>query len=313
MENIDDWPDLIARQHGIVSVPQLREHGVTASAIRANVRAARWTGSHTGVYATFTGPFSPDARRWAAVLACSPCALSHGTAAVVLGLRPPGDDHDTVHLTRPYGLSAVRADGVAVHRSRAFAHLVVPGSEPPVVSRPHTVVDLAVAEPTPRAAMAVLLHLLVTTNVSPDDVRTAMELRRPPRWRRALLAALEYAEGGVTSVLEARWALDVERAHGLPGPTRQFPVPVDGRGRDEDLVYVHDGVEVVVRLDGRRFHAAQAVNLVDRRRANAAELAGRRHLVYGWPEITETPCLAARELAAVLRCDYVACERCRSS
>ena len=152
----------------------------------------------------------------------------------------------------------------------------------------------------------------MTTVLTPDEVRKVIDVRQPRRWKNAMLDALRYAEDGVTSALEARWALDVERAHGLPAPVRQFPVTVDGVGRKEDLLYRYGGREAIVRLDGRRYHAVQSVTLTDRRRANTAELSGRAHLVYGWPEVTGTPCLAAREVATVLGCGLRPCERCGS-
>ncbi|MDQ5855117.1 MAG: hypothetical protein M3302_02085, partial [Actinomycetota bacterium] len=39
----------------------------------------------------------------------------------------------------------------------------------------------------------------------------------------------------------------------------------------------------------------------DRRRDNAAELAGRARLVFGWRDLREDPCGATREVLAVLR------------
>ena len=313
METIDDWTILLAGQAGIVTRPQLLARGITDDTVRAHVAAGRWVPVLTGIHATFTGPLSPAARQWAAVLACWPGALSHDTAAEVLGLRPAGSGDGRLHVTRPFGRSTFRTDGLdglAVHRSRAFAHLVRPGDGVPVVSLAHTAVDLAVAEPTATAGMRSMLRSLVTSSLTTDQVRAAIELRRPRRWKQALLDALSYAEGGVTSVLEAQWTVDVEAAHRLPPPRRQVAVDVDRRRRLEDLLYRHGDREVVVRLDGRRFHAVESVNQLDRRRANAAELAGRRHLVYGWPEVTERPCVAAREVAAVLGCGFAACVRC---
>jgi hypothetical protein len=102
---------------------------------------------------------------------------------------------------------------------------------------------------------------------------------------------------GVSSVLEADWALDVESAHGLPAPTRQFPVVVDGRHHAEDLLYATPGGVLLVRLDGWRYHADRRTARLDRARDNAAELAHRARMVFGWEEVHQEPCTAAAMVA----------------
>jgi len=162
----------------------------------------------------------------------------------------------------------------------------------------------------------VRLHCLTVTRLRTAAVRAAIEALPPRRWKRALLDAVRYAEEGVTSALESLYALDVEEAHGLPRAERQVPVLVDGVERYEDLIYRVGEQEVVVRLDGRRHHADEATTIIDRRRGNAAEVAGRAHLSYGWPEVRRSACATAREVFTVLVArghteDFVACERCR--
>lgn len=322
----EGWRDLIEQQCGIATRRQALAHGWTQSAIRANVRAGRWQPVHDGVLALFTGPLTEAARRWAAVLARHPAALSHDTAGELWFFRRPDPDRP-IHVTVPYGASASPRRGVVVHRSRAFAHTVVEGLELPVVGRAHTAVDLAVAEPTPKVAMATLLHCVTVTSLAPELVRASIDVRRPRRYRDPLLAALGYATDGVRSKLEAVYALEVEEAHGLPRGERQVPVVVDGIVRYEDILYrIGDdraggkgdrAGEVIVRLDGFRYHADRVTALVDRRRDLAAELAGRGRVVFGYEETLRDPCARARDLDAVLRRRgwtgaLRACERCWS-
>jgi hypothetical protein len=106
---------------------------------------------------------------------------------------------------------------------------------------------------------------------------------------------------GVQSALEYRYAIDVERAHGLPAARRQSPVVVDGRTLWEDCDYSGCGVPLIVRLDGRRYHAGAEFAFRDRRRDNAAELDNRPRLVYGWDEVSGDACGVAGEVATVLR------------
>jgi len=59
-------------------------------------------------------------------------------------------------------------------------------------------------------------------------------------------------------------------------------------------------LRVTVRLDGREYHSHPNVAFRDRRRDNAAELAGRARLVFGWRDIKEDACGAARDVLTVL-------------
>jgi hypothetical protein len=143
-------------------------------------------------------------------------------------------------------------------------------------------------------------------------------LMRPPRrYRRALAAAVELVRTGVQSVLEELYAVEVEQAHGLPVATRQAPFVVDGVTLYEDATYDHVGVPLTVRLDGRT-HLRADVAWRDRRRDNAAELAGRSRLTFGWRDLAHDPCAGAREVVAVLqrwgwRGDVRRCGRCGGS
>ena len=122
----------------------------------------------------------------------------------------------------------------------------------------------------------------------------------PYRCRRALADAVALLADGVQSALEYRYAVDVEKAHGLPSALRQGPVTVDGRTLYEDCMYDSSGYALTVRLDGRRVHSMREVAFRDRRRDNAAALAGRARPVFGYEEVVRSPCEVAREVATVL-------------
>jgi hypothetical protein len=79
-------------------------------------------------------------------------------------------------------------------------------------------------------------------------------------------------------------------------------------------VYDDVGVPLTVRLDGRT-HLLDDVAFRDRRRDNAAELAGRSRLTFGWVDLSTDPCGGALEVLTVLRRhgwsgEFVWCERC---
>lgn len=310
---VQSWEQLVARQSGVLHIRQLSALGVTPAAVAAQVSAARWQPVLRGVYAVFTGPLPRDCLISAALLYGGPAAvLSHGTAAQEWGLPVAPDG--PVHLTVPYGASAISQPGhVTVHRSRAYRHIVV-ASDPPRTSRADTAIDVAVEEPDARRAHAVLVSLLVA-GVRPVEVEQQLLMRPPRRHRRALAGAVTIVREGVMSSLEELFAIDVERAHGLPAARRQVPMSVDGVTFWEDATYDHVGAALTVRLDGR-MHVLARVAFRDRRRDNAAELAGRARLTFGWDEVSADACGVAREVATVLcRLGWSGrpgrCRRCR--
>ena len=309
-----EWPRLMAEQRGLITTAQLAALGVTPDAIEASVDAGRWQHVAPRVYATFTGPPPRSALIMAALLYAGPAALlSHRTAAEEWGMLDPTDG--PIHVTVPYSCSAIsQPPWLVVHRSRAFAHITV-CTEPPRVSRADTAVDLAVAEPTARLAMRRLVAVATGSRIPVTELRRRIEERRPRRYRSAINNALRLMAEGVCSALEELFAVDVEIAHALPTACRQVPFRVDGRTLWEDATYDHVGVALTVRLDGRRYHADPDVAFRDRRRDNAAELADRRRLVYGWKDLVSDPCGAAAEVATVLRrCGWQGptrtCHRC---
>lgn len=314
MDDLESWQRLLRDQHGVVTYAQLLDRGFTDNGIRAQVAAGRWRRLHHGVYVTHSGPLTPEARRLGALLACRVAVLSHETAGEVHGIVKPDPDRP-VHVTVRYGCSPARNDGIKVHRSRAFAHIGVEGADPPVTSRVHTVLDLAVAAPDAQEALRTAHQLALDARVHPLALERAVELRRPLRHRRALEDAAKLLREGVLSALEHLYLVDVERAHGLPHGRRQEPVSVDGIGRYEDIAYDLPGGRAIVRLDGFGYHRDHLTALIDRRRTVAAALTATTSIPFGWTEVSKLPCRTAREVEAVLRLlgwedPVLSCPRC---
>ncbi|WP_315769523.1 type IV toxin-antitoxin system AbiEi family antitoxin domain-containing protein [Rhodococcoides kroppenstedtii] len=320
----DDLQRVIDDQAGLFTQSQVTVCGYSRSRVRRHIESGRWVIVLRGVYAVAAGPLDREQTLRAALLYGGAHALlSHHTAAEEWGFVRRATSLQPVHVTVPYGRSArcqaptsVRGrstntapvarvgstvhPGVVVHRSRAYPY-VVHGSALPRTGAADTAVDLATAEPTAREAMSTLVSVVSTGVVTVGAVRTRLVQRRPYRYRAALNRAVEFLTDGVASVLELAYAVEVEEAHGLPRARRQSPVTVDGRTLFEDVDYSPHGADLIVRLDGRRFHSTSAVAFRDRRRDNAAELAGRPRLVYGYDEVVRDPCGVAAEVATVLR------------
>ena len=172
-------------QDGLITRAQVLGAGFTDDWIEAQLAARRWTRILRKVFATTTGTLTERQRQRAALLCAGPsAALSHTSAARRHGMTIPDDG--VVHMTVPYTSSAVDRPAVRVHRSRAFDHILVDREDLPTVSRADTCLDLAVAAPSPRAAMRALLHAALSMRVPATSLLTVMELRRLPKYRTPL-------------------------------------------------------------------------------------------------------------------------------
>ena len=314
----DGWQELLDSQHGVVTTHQAKLLGYTACAIRHKTQSGQWLRVLHGVLAVTNGALTHEQKLRAALLYGGENALlSHASAAEEWGMRrvTPGPVHVTVRYgassrpsanrTRPSSPRPTAREftdvhpGVVVHRSRAIAHIGL-DSELPRTSAADTVIDLAQSAPDARSAMCIAVEAMSSGRVQPATMRYRMEHRPPRRYRRALLTTMDMLESGVQSVLEHRYVVDVENAHGLPNGTRQAPHLVDGRILFEDIDYSKLGVPLIVRLDGQQFHLAKQRRFRDRHRDNAAELAGRPKLAYGWDDVTRDPCSVFRQVRDVL-------------
>jgi hypothetical protein len=299
-DDFDAWQRLLRDQHGVVTRRQLLARGFTDHGIQAQLDADRWQRLHDGVYLTYSGPPTPEALRIGALLACPGGALlSHETAGELHGFVKP-DPERPVHVTVRYGCSAVRLNGVKVHRSRAFAHIGLQGSDPALTSRAHTVLDLAVAAPDTEEATRRAHQYALDARVHPLALARAAELRRPVRFGKAIDVAVGLLRDGVLSALEHHYLVRVEQAHGLPVGVRQAPVLVDGVRRYEDVAYDLPRGRAIVRLDGFTYHGARTA-LLDRRRSVMTTLDGIPSLPFGWDEVTKDPCRTTREVETLLR------------
>jgi hypothetical protein len=107
------------RQHGVVTVAQLREAGFDESAVRRTLLAGRLHRLYRGVYAVGHRSLSWRGRWLAAVLAAGDGAvLSHASAAALWQfLRPiPGP----VHVTVGAAVHRKPRPGLRIHRSRSL-------------------------------------------------------------------------------------------------------------------------------------------------------------------------------------------------
>ena len=207
-----------AKQHGLVTLTQLMEAGLSRSGVKRRAAAGRLHRIHRAVYAVGHRGLSNEGRWMAAVLACGPSAvLSHRAAAEHWAMLDP--TRNVIDITVPGQGGRKQRPGLRIHRSQ-----------------------LPSGSTTRRNGIA------VTT-----PARTLADLRRSVPaaiYRRALrqaefdgrdLAGLQ--TDGTRSEPEGAF-LRLCRRHHLPEPERNIPIgpyTVDFLWRRQRLVVEVDG------------------------------------------------------------------------
>jgi very-short-patch-repair endonuclease len=263
---------IAARQHGVLSSPQLRACGLSSSAIGDRVSAGRLHRIHRGVYAVGHPNISHEGRWMAAVLACGRAAVvSHISAARLWQMLPDrtggtGTDQPVVHVTVP-GESKDRK-GIRVHRSSTWSPDDCTRRENIPVTRP---------------------------------ARTLKDLRRsfPSRIFRAALRQAEYLGLPVSdqlqvdhtrSELEARF-LALVRRHRLPQPEVNVRI-------DEFVVdFLWHRSHLVAELDGWATHRTRSAFEADRSRDIRLRVLGFEVVRFTWHQVNEE----RREVVSSLR------------
>ena len=246
---------LLSAQCGVIDRSQAKQVGFSNRQIWYRLRSGRWQQVHEGIYATFTGPLTREARLWAALRrAGEEAILSHETAAEVHGLidRPASK---TVHVTVPAHRRPVRRaaiSGIVIHRSAQSRPQLPSTWKLPLTRIEDTVLDLIDAAPTFQVAYGWIARAVSRRFTTTSMLRAALATRRRIRFRSELAVALGDSDDGIHSGLEFRYARDVERAHGLPSAQRQARREIAGKAHYRDNWYAE--FRVCVELDGPTFH-----------------------------------------------------------
>jgi very-short-patch-repair endonuclease len=281
---------LAGRQHGVVSVEQLRGLGFTKQAVGRLVERHRLLPLHRGAYAVGHTALTVDARRMAAVLACGPGALlSHRAAASARGLisSAPALEVTVARGRKP-------RPGIVVHRSRLVHdedRSNVRGI--PTTSVARTIVDLADGLAEERLARAV--HEAEVQRVFDLAAIERTLARLPGRSGRHKLRRVLDAYRPELQFLRSDAERKLKRLcekHQLPQP--QFNVNVSGFEVD---AYWAD-VDVAVEVDGAQVHHTRRAFHDDRARDRRLASRGTRVVRLTWRDLREEAALAA-ELRAI--------------
>lgn len=282
---------LARRQHGVLSVRQLREHGLERHAIRHRVASGRLRTVHTGVYAVGHLRLSREARWMAAVLAVGQASLlSHESAGALWGIWTEGP---RVHVSASVRGSR-RLPGVVVHRRRLGARDRDRQRGIPVTAPAGTLIDLAAGAAPGRIEAAVnaadRLGLL-----TPEQLRSELDLHPGRRGVGVLRGLLDWRVFRLTdSELERRFLLLV-RSAGLP-------VPEAGARLNGFKVDFHwPELGLVVETDGLRYHRTPEQQAHDRRRDQVHTAAGLTCLRFTHAQVRHEPEEVRRILRRVAR------------
>lgn len=269
------WPyrQLLKDQSGVLSRSQCISLGISVASLNNQLRSGRWQQLQRGVYATFTGEPSREARLWAALLRSGPgAAFSHQTAAELHGfLDKPGAK---IHITVPVNRNPARCGripDVVIHRSYALGRTAEPIGCPPRTRVEDTVLDLIESSASFADAYFWICRAIGRRRTTADRIRTALDGRLRFPYRRETELALADASAGALSWLERTYVHCVERPHGLPVASRQARVRQQTGNRYLDNLYEDYGL--CVELDGTAAHPADE-QWRDKRR-------DRENLIYG--------------------------------
>lgn len=258
--------DLAHRQHGVVSIRQLRWLGYSHSSVEKAVAGGRWHRLHQGVYAVGHTNLSLRGHCLAAVLASGPNSLlSHYSAGWLLGListRPV-----PIHVTTP--LPRKRRGAVRIHHSRTLIdddRALEEGI--PVTSVARTALDLA-AGVRFRTLRRVVRRAEELRVFDLGDFHSILARNQGHRGTAPLSRALAIYEPPrfTRSELEREFAALAEQI-GLPA----FATNFNAAGYELDVYWPE--LRFAVELDVYATHGGHESFEEDRRRDEELKLAG---------------------------------------
>lgn len=285
---------LAARQSGVLVRRQLVSAGLCQSQIDRLVRQDNLQRLDRGVFLLGAGEPQWASYAWAGVLIGGRGSRLIGTSAgALLGLVP---ERRPIEVAVPQTRTPEQRTWVRFVREAPGVRSPSSTGQPLRALVEDTVLDLCATSRT-ASELAQLLTTACSRLTTPARLRHALTRRRRIRHHQLIETVLSEAAEGVRSVLELRWVTDVERAHGLPAPTRRNAT-LSLSGKEPDATY--EAYRLLLELDGLRFHSDEQI-VRDRSRDNAHSAGGYLTVRYGWPDVLPPQaCATARNFGAVL-------------
>jgi very-short-patch-repair endonuclease len=279
---------LAARQHGNLTLSQLRGLGLSRREIDVRCESGWLIPRHTRVFALGYVPQQRESAWHAGVLALGDGAvLSHTAAAALWGMVRGGV---VTEVTVPTTAGRPKRDGILVHRQPLPATHVTTHGGIPVTTPIRTLLDLAAV-----ASLNVLFRAFEQAQVHlhmPPAPLAAEVISRPRRrgnakLRRVLIGSVDPAD--VRSVLELRF-LRMCAAHGIPRPQVNVQIGI----WTPDFLWPDIGL--VVETDGYQFHRTAAARRRDARKDEELRALGLTVVRLRWSDVVERPAPTAERI-----------------
>jgi len=294
---------LVAIQHGVISLNQLCELGLSDRAVHSRADSGRLHRVHHAVYSLVPlNLLGRDGRFMAAVLACGPsAALSHRSAAALHEIRRT--DRANIDVTIPQRSPRKHA-GIDVHRSITLAAVdVTVVNHIPCTTVARTLLDLAQVlgrRPLERAFDQAEILGLLDVNALLDQIER--NHTRPAAKRlRAVLDEHYIGSTPTWSELE-ELLLAGCRSRDLPIPeVNGLLAPNDGDPNVLRVDFVWREHRVIVETDGHGTHSTRQAFEEDRRRDQRLMAAGWIVMRVTWRQLTRNPEEVLDRLGQLLR------------
>jgi hypothetical protein len=287
-----------ARQHGVITLRQLLDFGLSAPGVRHRVASGALHRVHAGVYAVRYEHLTFRGRYMAAVLACGvDSGVSHRSAARLRGMRPTS--RHGVDVISPRRPGRKRA-GIDAHTSSTLlARDIEDVDGIPCTTVARTLLDLAAI--LPRRAVERMFDQAEVLQVL-DAVEIGDVLARAGQHRGAgvLNAVLEHHAPASTLTrndLEEAF-LGICDAAGLPRPAVNAWIALEPTGYEADFLWREH--RLIAETDGRDAHTTSKAFEHDRRRDQRLMLAGYRVVRFPRRQVFEDPASVLATLRGLL-------------
>jgi hypothetical protein len=284
--------ELADRQHGVVSIRQLRELGYSNDAVEYACAQGHLHRLRHGVYAVGHTNLSLHGKCLGAVLGCGPDALlSHWSAAWLWGLMPT--QPIPIHVTTP--IPRHKRLGLLIHRSRTLTdedRALVEGI--PVTSVARTALDLA-ARVRRRSVDRLLQRSEELKIFDLPDFESVLARNRGHRGAKPLRRAVALYEPPpfTRSGLEGRF-FELLAEYGLPRPATNY---VEA-GYELDVYWPE--LRFAVELEVFETHGSRLSFEEDRLRQEDLKLAGVELIRVTGPRLYREPGRVMERVARLL-------------
>jgi hypothetical protein len=292
--------ELASERHGLVTLVQVLEVGMTARMVEVRVRRGFLHPMYRGVFAVGHRPTSDEAWWLAAVLACGEGALlSHRSAAALWGLRRSAAT--AIDVTAPTRRGYAQR-GIRLHRATTIAsidHDLYRGV--PVTSLPRTVIDLATV--VPFDALEYALHRAeAQRKLSPAQLQEILARLRGRRGTGPVRTIVERPHHRLDARTRSPWErrfLAVCRAHEIPEPrvNEWIALEIASGGLEVDFSWPRQGL--VVEVDEEASHHTLRAQRNDPERDRALRAAGWRVLRVAEKDFAQPSLIAEKVLRAL--------------